>query len=374
MANNNSGGSGGEGDPPARLSDHLDAYLRSKGKGPDSSSGTYRRNAERELTYFITFLETNDVYTFEDVTPRLLRTYIRDELLDRNLKPKTVHKYYDYVSAFLGWAQREGLVDEHVGIQNASREPLPDLDERAEKRQQTWRTETRQAFLSHLDERAHAAIEADGANAYAPTRNRALAYLLAFSGVRGAEILSTPEDDRRNGANWRDISDELDSVEVLGKSQEWETRAIPPQARPALKRWQSVFDPEPSWPLVPSFHYPSLYGALPEDIGSDGLDGYAEIFDAYREADRRPPALSADGARRLFKRLTEDAEIDVEEDYLQLHGARRGVGRVLALQQGIDAAADQLDNSPEVVREAYSDVLASERAEKTGEAFDEDNS
>jgi hypothetical protein len=64
-----------------------------------------------------------------------------------------------------------------------------------------------------------------------------------------------------------------------------------------------------------------------------------------------------------MRSLTDDAEIDVEEDYLQLHGARRGPGLVLATEQGADAAADQLVNSVRVVGQAYSDVLAEERAE-----------
>lgn len=166
---------------------------------------------------------------------------------------------------------------------------------------------------------------------------------------------------------WEDYT----SLEVLGKSQQWESRSLPPQIRPAIERWESILEPEPDWPLVPSFHYPSLYGVLPDDVDPDTLDGYGDIFEAIREHDARPPAMTTDGGRRLFRRLSEDAGIEVEEGYLQLHGARRGVGLVLALEQGADAAADQLANSVKVVEESYSDILASERAEKTGEAFDQ---
>jgi len=74
-----------------------------------------------------------------------------------------------------------------------------------------------------------------------------------------------------------------------------------------------------------------------------------------------------------MRRLTDDADIDVSEGYLQLHGARRGVGRVLTMHENADAAADQLGNSVAVVKEAYSDILASETAERTGEAFEKND-
>lgn len=103
----------------------------------------------------------------------------------------------------------------------------------------------------------------------------------------------------------------------------------------------------------------------------DALSGHTDIFNAYRVHGLSQPAMTTAGARSLMRRLTDEAEIEVEEGYLQLHGARRGVGRVLALQQGADAAADQLGNSVAVVEERYSDILASERAEMTGAAFND---
>jgi integrase len=371
MGNSNSGGSDGENTAPAPLVDALESYLLSRGKGPDSSSGNYRRNAGPRLRAFIDYLAENDIQHLDEIDAHTLRNYIRDELLGKGHKPATIHKYYDYVSAWIGWAQREGLVAEHYGKQQSATEPLPDTDGQASEQQQTWRAEQRQQFLRFLDERAHDAIDERGYNAYAPARDRALAYVLAFSGVRGAEILAASDDDRRNGAPWSDLNEDYTSLEVLGKSQQWESRSLPPQIRPAIERWESILEPKSDWPLVPSFHYPSLYGVLPDDVDPDTLDGYGDIFEALREHDVRPPAMTTDGGRRLFRRLSEEAGIEVEEGYLQLHGARRGVGRVLALEQGANAAADQLANSVKVVEESYSDILASERAEKTGEAFDQ---
>lgn len=356
---------------PSDLEAAIESYLMSKGKGAGGESGTYRRNAERELLAFVQFLEDQGIDSLKAIDATTLRQYVRDRLRRRDLRPATVHKYYDYVSAWIGWAQREGLVREHYGLQQTAREPLPDTDARTQNRQQTWHRDQRSQFLAYVDEQAHTAIDDQGPDAYAPVRDRALAYVLAYAGLRGAELLAVSADDRRNGATWGDMASEYDSVTVLGKSQQWETRSIPPQARPAIERWEAILDPADAWPVFPTFHYPSLYGVLPDSVDTDVLDGYGDIFDAIRAHGVRPPALTTDGARRLFKRLSDEAEIDVEEGYLQLHGARRGVGRVLALQQGADAAADQLGNSVAVVEESYSEVLAAERAEKTGDAFDQ---
>lgn len=371
MSDRTTRGSAPEGTLPRPLTEAIDGYLRSKGKGSDGASGTYRRNAERELRRFARFLADRGVEDLGEVDATNLRTYVRSELSTRDLAPRTVRKYYDYVSAWLGWAQREGLVSEHHGIRESAREPLPDVDTRADERQQTWQRDQRTALLSFLDERAREAVEERGADAYAPLRDRALVGLLAYSGLRGSELLANPQDDRREGAEWRHLAEGLVGLDVLGKTQEWETRSIPPQARSALKQWTRAFDPEPEWPIVPTFHYPTLYDGLRAagHDDTDSLSGYADVFDAYRECDARPAAMTTDGARRLMQRVTDEADIDVEEDYLTLHGARRGVGRVLALQQGADAAADQLGNSVTVVEQRYSDVLASERAEKTGDAF-----
>jgi hypothetical protein len=47
------------------------------------------------------------------------------------------------------------------------------------------------------------------------------------------------------------------------------------------------------------------------------------------EHDILPPAVTVRGAQTLMKRLCEQAEIDVEDGYLKLHGARQGLGDLL---------------------------------------------
>lgn len=370
MSETNTGGSDGETSTQA-FTTAIESYLRDKGKGAGGESGHYRRNAERVLTDFVSWCGTSGAArTWDDVDADVLRTYTRSELLDTELSPRTTHKYFDYLSAWLGWCQREGLVDEHYGKHESAREPLPDLDTRKTARQQTWRPEQRQAILAFVDEHAREAIETEETGAVQPVRDRALVYLFAYVGTRGAEVFADSQDSRRNGATWGDLSADYATLTVLSKNQEWSERAVPNQARPALERWESLLDPVADWPLFPTLHYPTLYAALREaDSETEGFDGHADVFDTFRGEGVTPPAISTDGARRTMERLTAAADIDVEENYLQLHGARRGVGRTLTIEQGVHAAADQLDNSTEIIEDAYSDVLTKERAERTSEAF-----
>ncbi|WP_340100559.1 hypothetical protein [Salinibaculum salinum] len=373
MTDSESRGSSSESTTPAAFQSALDSYLRDKGKGSAGESGQYRRNAERVLQEFLVWCGQCDVRTFDDLDADVLREYVSTELLDPDLSPRTIHKYYDYLSAWVGWCQREGLVPEHYGVQERAREPLPDKEaRRKEQRQQTWLPDERRAILLFVDDRAHEAIDEDGSAALGPVRDRALVYLLAYSGVRGAEFLAVNNDDRRDGARWSDMSDDYATLTVLSKNQDWTQRAIPTQARPALERWERVLNPTEDWPLFPTLHLPSLYDRLRDaGVETTGLSGHDEVFVACRENDVTPPSLATDGARRVMQRLTDAADLDVDGGYLKLHGARRGVGRTLTIEQGVSAAADQLDNSARVVEEAYSDVLAKERAERTSEAFED---
>jgi len=373
--NPNSAASPPDSDRPKELVEVLESYLRVKGKGQDGSSGTYRRNASREITQFIDWLANRDIRRLDEIDEDLLAEYVNKGILSRELSARSVNKYYDYISAWIGWCHREGLVAQHYGIRERPRERLPDETTRKERLQQSWQQEERVVLLRHVNEQAAEAIDKDGVAAYRPVRDWALVSILAYSGVRGSELLGNPDDNRRDGAQWRDLGDEYASLRVFGKSQEWEQRSIPPQAHGAIEQWERVLDPASEWPIIPTFHFPKLYEPLrTAGVRTDAIQGHDEIFAAYADAGITPPALMTDGARKIMQRLTDNLNIDIDEGYLQLHGARRGVGRVLALQQGADAAADQLGNSVEVVEERYSDILASERAEMTGEAFEKHDS
>ena len=79
-----------------------------------------------------------------------------------------------------------------------------------------------------MDEQADAAIDArnesedaqDGSvyRSIRACRDRALVYILAYTAVRGAEIVRTPNDERRNGLRWTDVDLDAQSLTVFRKN------------------------------------------------------------------------------------------------------------------------------------------------------------
>jgi hypothetical protein len=91
------------------------------------------------------------------------------------------------------------------------------------------------------------------------------------------------------------------------------------------------------------------------------------------EYDIEPSSITTDAGRHVLKRLCEKTGIELDEDdeCLMPHGARRGAGEVLVRTSGHAAAARELDNSEEVVREHYSHIEAGELADQMISAFEE---
>ena len=364
----------------------LEAFLRSKSKG--DGSGNYRRNLERCVEDFLSWLETDPQSgtTFGDLDERTFRRYAR-ELATRDLAPGTVRTYYAQVSAYIGWCVREGLLEANYAQRNVAKEPLPENDGRRSGDQQAWSDEHRRLITRHVDERARDAADEKGFGAIKEFRDRALVYVLCYSGVRGGEIVADPKDDRRNGLRWSDVSLEDRTMTVLAKKQDWSDRSLTKQAVTPMRRYRNLLEPATDeWPVFPTFHLPTLYDTLrnglreehdwsEDEIESlvDDLTGQTEVFDALREYELIPPSINTDGARRVMRRLCEDADLELEgeHDYLVPHGGRRGAGEVMVRQRGFTAAARLLDNSEEVVRTSYSHIEAKEMAEDAGEAFTE---
>jgi integrase len=381
-------------DRPVEIADVVEDYLTDKGKGAEGKSGTYRRDADRELDRFLSFLEDErprSPTTFEELTIRDIRQYAR-YLATQDWAESTIQNYYAHISAFCGWAVREGYLEENPALKSRAKEPLPEDDGRKTERQQAWSPEQRTALLEYVDEQAHEAIDEVGENRYEAIkvcRDRALVYLLCFSGVRGAEVLADVADDRRgrDGLRWSDVSLGDNTITVLGKKGEWSDRAVPNSAKPSLKRLQSVQNPpNHNWPVFTTLSYPTLVEAFKEELverdytheEAENLhrervnDGDISMIELLAEYDVQPPALTTHSARRILKRLTEEAGIDLENDkhgYLAPHGARRGAGEVMVREFGYTEAARHLDNSEEVVREHYSHIEASERARMAETAF-----
>ncbi|WP_126664472.1 tyrosine-type recombinase/integrase [Haloterrigena salifodinae] len=369
------------------VGDPLEAFLRSKSKGGEGS-GNYRRNLERCVEDFLEWLEADaqSGTTFDELDERTFRRYARN-LTARDLAPGTIRTYYAQVSAYVGWCVREGLLEANYAQRNVAKEPLPENDGRRSGDQQAWTDEHRLLITRHVDERAHDAADEKGFGAIREFRDRALVYVLCYSGVRGGEIFADPKDDRRNGLRWGDVSLDDQKMTVLAKKQDWSDRSLTKQAVNPMRRYKRLLDPaSDEWPVFPTFHLPSLYETLRTGLRDeyswstdeietvvDELTGQTDVFDALRERDLSPPSINTDGARRIMRRLCEEADLELEgkHDYLAPHGGRRGAGEVMVRQRGFTAAARLLDNSEEVVRKSYSHIEAKEMAEDAGEAFTE---
>jgi integrase len=368
-----------------RIEDALDAFVRSKQKGTDS--GNYQRNARSVITEWMTWLADREdsIESFEQLQVSHMRQYARHlkERVDRGeIAGSTATTYWNYIAAFLGWCVYEELVAENPARKRRAEEELPDKRPRSD-RQQFWNRSDRETLLTYLNEQAHAAVDNQGLDAVKELRDRALAALLAYSGVRGAEILRDPNDQRRNGLRWRDIDLEAGTLVVLGKNQTDEEAPLPPQARGPLERLQQAVRPTSSeWPVFPTLHRPTLSRtarAALADAGYDSEEVEATIDEydwlaLYREHEFVPSALTTNGGRTVMRRVCDEAEIDLdgEHDYLTPHGGRRGAGDVLYREDPVLAQTALRHRSIETTKDSYSYIEAGETASRAGDIFDAD--
>ena len=172
-------------------------------------------------------------------------------------------------------------------------------------------------------------------------------------------------------------------LRVFGKAQEWEAAPVPRPARTPLKRWHQMLDPpSEEWPVFPTNHAPSKYRVARDTLGdADGPDLDAEEIDVLlderdvdnvlREYDVVPPAITTDGMRSQMQTLCEDASVEIDGEYLKLHGARRGIGdEVFRKDRGL--AQDLLRHkSLSTTKEAYSHIAAEERGEQVRDLLNE---
>jgi integrase len=188
------------------------------------------------------------------------------------------------------------------------------------------------------------------------------------------------------GVSWSDLDPENATMTVLGKGdQTYETVGLPRQALSALERYRSTIEPpNENWPVFPTLHAPTLSTVAREGLREDGLrsdeidtilDEQAAL-DVLREHGFVLPAITTDGARRLMRTLSANADVpgvDTENgEYLELHGGRRGAGDTLVREVGWEQAQRLLRHkSPETTMNAYSHISAGEIAENAGDAFEE---
>jgi integrase len=402
-------------EPAARpLRSSFDRYLQDKGKGRGGEGGNYRRNAGRELERFAEWAagdrggddwpgivpdDADRDPTFADLDEQVFREYARHLAGDRGLKQNTVQTYYRYISAWCGWCVNEGYLEAHYAQRASAMAPLPEDDGRKPGDQQAWTAEHRHALTQYVDEQAREAIETFTTlpaetdtlakqraryTALKAARDRALVVVLAYTAVRVGELLRDPNDPRRRGVRWSEISLDDGSMEVYRKKQQWDAASLPDPVLSPLRSYRTLMDPPMErWPVFPTFDQRTLASLVRDELADRGYqeDEIAEQRDEYArdllvalDEDVRPPSLTTDGARAILQRLSDDAGIDIDHpkhDYLAPHGGRRGMGEVLVRAFGYTVAARYLDNSEEMVRERYSHIEAGELGDVATEALDE---
>lgn len=379
-----------------RISRRIDHFLEDKSTGKDT--GNYRRNAGRVVREFVEWLEDGgppptgvdapegyepspepefeSVERFGDLEVRHLVTYarqLRQRVWDDEIAGSTARTYFNYIRAFCEWAVEEEYLSENPAKKKRVSRKLPD-DTPAKDRQQVWSPDERAAICRAADDAVQAALddrELDEAPPLKPVRDRALVYLLAYSGVRGAEVLQARHDDRRQGATWADLNLDANQLMVLGKGgDEKDPARVLTQAHDALERWRDRLDPPTDWPLFPTCSRAALANALPDSAPS--FSSPREALERYRDVGAVPPAMTTDGARTVLRSLSERGNIDPdgEADYLQLHGARRGLGDEL-YDENPRLAQDVLRHqSITTTHESYREQKAEADAEEASEIVD----
>jgi integrase len=231
-------------------------------------------------------------------------------------------------------------------------------------------------------------IETDGRDAHLEDRDRAFVSLLAYSGVRGAEILRTSADDRegRQGLRWHNVTlpaptadQESGTLRGFGKAQEWETTPLPRHAVFAVRQYRSLLDEPPGTGRLCRPTAPSKYRVARDKLAAThGLSASEietvldeqHIDSILREYTIAPPAVTVNGMRSHMQTLCERAGIDIDGEYLKLHGSRRGLGdTVFRVDRG--EAQDLLRHrSLQTTKDAYSHIEAEERAERISDILD----
>jgi integrase len=373
------------------LDDAVARYLRSKSKG-GTDSGTYQQAARTALTRWREWLSPTDIAALTDTDDgaRVMRRYAQD-LTERvgndELAASSAQTYYNIVSGFLSYCVRDGVLPTNPALRDRAREELPTDD--SDGKQQFWDPETRDRFLRWIDDRAYEAIETDGRDAHLEARDRAFVSLLAYSGVRGAEVLRTSADDRegRQGLRWHNVTlpdpeadQESGTLRVFGKAQEWEMTPLPRQAVFAVRQYRSLMDdPSGQWPVFPTEHAPSKYRAARDELAATHglseseietvLDDH-DIDTVLHDFEIAPPAVTVNGMRSQMQTLCEHAGIDIDGEYLKLHGARRGLGDTVFRADRGEAQDLLRHRSLQTTKDAYSHIEAEERAERVSDILD----
>jgi len=357
------------------LRDGLDARLAS------IESGNYHRSVANAVGAFVDYMANEErVYTMEQVTGQHLFEYAirlkkraRD---DKDISARSARTYFDMIRATFSWWVKAGYIDANPAESQAAVDELPTSTEDPDR--QFWDPETRDEFLQYLDAQAEASLDGEEGDRIHAYRDRAVGYLLVYSGARGAELFRDASDDRRNGLRWENLDLENGVLQVIGKSAEDGRQEVPlsERAHDVVERYLRVLDPvSDDWPVIPSVSARVVNDRIRETLTGRGWDAddIEDLLDEQnrwsicREYDVTPKALSTASARRLVKKRSTEAEVAIDGEYLKPHGARRGLGDQLYQENPVLAQKVLRHNSIETTHESYSD----RRAERTREEMDD---
>lgn len=344
-------------------------------------AGNTRRGTRTALDRFATYLRRErGVDDLEDLDVQDCRRWAqalrRDVHDDERLAASTAQQYYARVRASCTWWVEDGRLDTNPAKRKRAESELP--EDTTEPDRQSWSSDQREQLLRHTDRAVDEVLdekaddEADVDDQLQAYRDRALAYLLAWSGVRGAEVLRDPSDKKRDGVQWRDVDGD-GVLRLLGKTRKREAAPLRDPVQTRLSRWQRVLDPpSEDWPVFPVLNKGALRRDIEErvddlDLASDA--SVRERLNVYVDEGLVPPALSTNGGRGVMQRLSEAAEVDVDEGYLQPHGGRRGLGDQIYEKNPVAAQDTLRHESIETTNKAYREKRQAERASQLDEMF-----
>lgn len=345
-------------------------------------AGNTRKNYRSQLDTWMLWLEDNDAAPnpadhpgkIEVLDCRRYAADLKRRTREGEISASTADTYYAAVRSFLSWCVDEETIATNPAAASRATAELP--EDVGDTDQQFWPAEQRERLMKHVQERAHDALEEGGGNRGQAFRDRALAAMLALTGVRGAEVARDPDDELRDGLSWADVDVENRTAEVLGKTRRYQDVPLPERVVEVLERHlRTQAPPSDEWPVFPTGHRPTLRAALQEQSGleADELDEAlreSSLDELLEEYEVVPPAITAGGVRSVMKRLSEDAGLDVDGEYLKPHGGRRGVGDALYRQNPVLAQQTLRHQSLETTNQSYQDIQAGEVAEKMDVALD----
>lgn len=330
------------------------------------------------------FLKDRGIRAVDEIKVRDCREFAKHlarKVEDGELAASSVKTTYAQFRSWLSFCVRDEMIDDNPAEKRRAEEVLPDV--KNEKEQQFWSSEDRKAILDAVDELAGEAIEELDKPGWALTfRNRAVTYVLSFTGTRIGETLANPCDSERNGIRWADVDIESGSVRVLGKNREYEYMQLPSPAAVVLEEYKKiVMAASDDWPVFPSGSGSKLYQAARDQLAARGLDESEreelledrEIYDVYREEDLTPPSLTATGFKTGFWfDFVEENDLYIDGERPQFHAARRGLGDELYREDPRLAQSVLRHNTIRTTHKSYSHIKASETAEEVEEMVDSD--